>query len=190
MEYKLRSAGNRNMAVAILVLLVITILSLGLAWRVYSDNRALMAQLVNNRQTIIIPYGADTPFSFTGERGDARYLRLMAMAWLNLRLNINNDNVTASHEMLLAGSCDGAATAMKPVLAEEADRVRGNDGESVFYLSDTKVWPDKGIVDLTGKLVLSYGMHSGAAVEKHYRIRTDTRNNRLCWNAFLEVPRD
>lgn len=188
MELKLRSAGNRNMAVAILVLLVITILALLLCWRIYGDNRALMNQLLNNKQTIIVPYGADTPFSFTGERGDARYLRLMALAWLNLRLNISDKNAEASHEMLLAGACDGAEKSLKGVLTDEASRVKGNSGGSVFYPRDVSVWPDKGIVDVTGDLQLSYGLHDGKPVKKHYRLRTDTRNNRLCWSAFLEVP--
>ena len=188
MEYKLRSAGNRNMAVAIMVLLVITILALVLCWRIYSDNRALMNQLVSNRQTIVVPYGADTPFSFTGERGDARYLRLMALAWLNLRLNITDSNADASHEMLLAAACDGADKALKGVLADEASRVKGNSGGSVFYPKDFGVWPDRGIVDISGDLQLNYGLHDARPVKKHYRIRTDTRNNRLCWSAFLEVP--
>lgn len=77
------------MAVAIIVLLFMTILALALAWRIYGDNQQLTKKLLNNRQTIVVPYGADTAFSFTGDRGDARYLRLMALAWLNLRLNIN-----------------------------------------------------------------------------------------------------
>jgi conjugal transfer pilus assembly protein TraE len=188
MEYRLRVAGNRNMAVAILVLLIIAILALGLCWRMYSDNRELMAQIVNNRQVIVVPYGADSPFSFTGERGDARYLRLMALAWGNLRLNINSANADASHEMLLAAACDGAETPLQAVLVEEAARVKGNSGGSVFYPKDFQVWPEKGIVDITGQLELSYGMHSGSPVDKHYRIRTDLRNNRLCWSAFLEVP--
>ncbi|QHM74031.1 TraE/TraK family type IV conjugative transfer system protein [Mixta intestinalis] len=187
MELKLRSAGNRNMAVAILVLLVITILALGLCWRIYSDNQALTNKLLNNRQTIIMPYGADTPFSFTGERGDARYLRLMALAWLNLRLNISDKNVDSSHEILLAGACDGADKTLKGILANEALRIKENNGGSVFYPRDIRVWPDSGIVDITGDLHLSYGIQDGNPVAKHYRLRTDTRNSRLCWNAFLEV---
>ncbi|MBP2199067.1 TraE/TraK family type IV conjugative transfer system protein [Pantoea cypripedii] len=188
MEYKLRAAGNRNLAIAILVLLVISILALLLCWRLYSDNRDLFRQLANNRQIIVVPYGADSAFSFTGERGDARYLRLMALAWANLRLNINSANAEASHEMLLAAACDGAEAVMQPVLAEESSRVKGNSGGSVFYPKDFQVWPEKGIVDIAGQLELSYGMHSGGLVDKRYRIRTDLRNNRLCWSAFLEVP--
>lgn len=188
MEYRLRTAGNRNMAIALMVLLVMVILALGLCWRMYSDNRALMARLVNNRETIVIPYGADTPFSFTGQRGDARYLRLMALSWLNLRLNINSENAADSHEMLLASACDGAEKTLKPVLAEEKARVTTNDGGSVFYPKDFRVWAGSGVVDITGQLSLTYGMHTAAPVPKHFRIRTDIRNDRLCWSAFLEVP--
>ncbi len=188
MEYKLRSAGNRNLAITILVLLVMIILSLGLCWRMYSDNRALTAQLLDNRLTIVMPFGADTPFSFTGKRGDARYLRLMALSWLALRLNINSDNASDSHKTLLADACDGAEKTMKPVLAEENARVSTNDGGSVFYPKDFRVRTDTGVVDITGQLSLSYGMHTASPVNKHYRIRTDTRNDRLCWSAFLEVP--
>ncbi|MCW1877184.1 TraE/TraK family type IV conjugative transfer system protein [Erwinia sp. INIA-01] len=187
MEYKLRTAGNRNMGVAIIVLLFMTITAMALAWRIYGDNKELTDKLLNNRQTIIVPYGADTPFSFTGERGDARYLRLMALAWLNLRLNINSDNAQASHSMLIASACDGSEKELKPVLAQEAARVAGNSGSSVFYPKDLNVWTDKGVVDITGDLVLTYGLNAAEPVHKHYRLRTDTRNNRLCWSAFLEV---
>lgn len=188
MEYRLRSAGLRNMAVAMVALLMIALAALGLCWRLYADNRTLVRQLVNNRQTIVVPYGADTPFSFTGERGDARYLRLMALAWLNLRLNINNANADASHEMLMAAACDGAEKKLRSVLAEEASRVKGNSGGSAFYPKDVGVWTDKGIVEISGQLKLSYGRYDGASTDKHFRIRTDMRHNRLCWTAFLEVP--
>lgn len=144
-------------------------------YRSCCGNRALMNQLVNNRQTIVIPYGANTPFSFTGERGDARYLRLMALAWMNLRLNISDSNADASHEMLLSGACDGAEKSLKGVLADEASRVKGNSGGSVFYPKDVSVWPDKGIVDVSGDLQLSYGLHDASPVKKHYRLRTETR---------------
>ena len=44
------------------------------------------------------------------------------------------------------------------------------------------------IAVIEGDLQLSYGLHDASPVKKHYRLRTDTRNNRLCWSAFLEVP--
>lgn len=57
MEFKLTAARNRNLSVAIVILLIISILSLALCHRLYSDNRALTEALVNNRQTIVLPMG-------------------------------------------------------------------------------------------------------------------------------------
>lgn len=114
MEFKLTAARNRNLSVAIVILLIISILSLALCHRLYSDNRDLTEALVNNKQTIVLPMGANKAFAFNGERGDARYIRLMALSLLNLRLNVSNETAAESHALLQAYACDGQKEKWNP----------------------------------------------------------------------------
>jgi conjugal transfer pilus assembly protein TraE len=188
MEYKLKATGQRNMAVAIVIFVVISVLSLGLCFRIFNQNTALTQQLLNNRQIIIMPMNASKEVTFNGERGDARYLRLMALSLVNLRLNVTRESVQSSHDLLLAYACDDQRKIMLPVLTEEKKRIESNDGSSVFYPGKLRVAPDTGLVELPGELQFSYGMRAAEPVPKRYQIRIDTRNEGMCFNSFVEVP--
>lgn len=188
MEFKLTAARNRNLSVAIVILLVISILSPALCHRLYSDNRDLTEALVNNKQIIVLPMGANKAFAFNGERGDARYIRLMALSLLNLRLNVSNETAAESHALLQAYACDGQKEKMEPALNAERRLLKANDGSSAFYPADFKVWADKGIVEVVGKLQFIYGLQKPEPVDKRYQLRIDTRNDGMCFNAFVEVP--
>ncbi|MEN4051974.1 TraE/TraK family type IV conjugative transfer system protein [Serratia marcescens] len=188
MEFKLTAARNRNLSVAIVILLIISILSLALCHRLYSDNRELTAALVNNKQIIVMPLGANKTFAFNGERGDARYLRLMALSLLNLRLNVSAENAAESHELLLAYACDDQKQKMMPALDAEKRLLKANEGSSAFYPTEFRVWADKGIVEVMGKLQFIYGLQKPTPVDKRYQLRIDTRNDGMCFNAFVEVP--
>lgn len=177
------------MAIAIIILLAISILSLGLCYRLHNDNRSLTNALVNNKQIIIQPMGVAREFSFIGERGDARYLRAIGASLVNFRLNVTNSNIQASHDFLLAYACEGQEKILKPVLADERLRVKDKEASSVFYIGQILVDPDTGLVDITGKLEFTYGINTPSKpVPKHYQLRIDTRNEGMCFNSFVEVP--
>lgn len=188
MEYRLKASNNRSLAISIVILLLIAILALGVCFRLIKVNQQLTEDLVNNRQIIIQPLGANKEFAFSGAKGDARYLRLIALSFLNLRLNVSKETVQANHDLLLAYACEGQRKVMLPVLAEEKKRITLTEGSSVFYPQVLRVAADTGLVDITGDLVFTYGMKSLDPLPKHYQIRMDTRNDGLCYNAFVEVP--
>lgn len=190
MEYNLKSRRDRNLALALVIMLIIAAISGLLAHRLYSDNRALTNALLNNRQLIILPMNANTEFGFVGERGDARYLRLMALSLVNLRLNISSSTAQAAHKLLMAYACEGQEKVMAPALTAERRSVSINEGSSVFYPAKISVNADKGIVDIGGNLQFTYGINEARPIEKHYRIRLDTRNDGLCFNAFVEVSNE
>lgn len=66
MEYNLKSRRDRNLALALVIMLIIAAISGLLAHRLYSDNRALTNALLNNRQLIILPMSANSEFGFVG----------------------------------------------------------------------------------------------------------------------------
>jgi len=188
MEYNLKSRRDRNLALALVIMLIIAAISGLLAHRLYSDNRALTNALLNNRQLIILPMSANSEFGFVGECGDARYLRLMALSLVNLRLNISSETADAAHKLLIAYACEGQKKVLEPALSAERKSIAMNEGSSVFYPNKIQVNADKGIVDVAGNLQFTYGMNDVRPVEKKYRIRLDTRNDGMCFNAFVEVP--
>ncbi|KAB7965248.1 TraE/TraK family type IV conjugative transfer system protein, partial [Klebsiella pneumoniae] len=96
MEYRLKASNNRSLAISIVILLLIAILALGVCFRLIKVNQQLTEDLVNNRQIIIQPLGANKEFAFSGAKGDARYLRLIALSFLNLRLNVSKETVQAN----------------------------------------------------------------------------------------------
>ncbi|MDR5611504.1 MAG: TraE/TraK family type IV conjugative transfer system protein [Arsenophonus sp.] len=94
-------------------------------------------------------------FSFYGTLGDARYLLLMALSLLNLRLNVSAQTIKDSHDLLLAYSDTHLREKLISVLAEERQRMTINEASSSFYLKEVKVSPDSGVVDITGELHFS-----------------------------------
>ncbi|MDR5610298.1 type IV conjugative transfer system protein TraE [Arsenophonus sp.] len=188
MDYQLRKSSQKQLAIGVVTCVVITILSLGICYRLLMQNRELTAQLLNNRQTIVTPMVDHEGFSFYGTRGDARYLRLMALSLLNLRLNVSAQTIKDSHDLLLAYSDTHLREKLITVLAEERQRMAINEASSTFYLKEVKVSPDTGVVDITGELHFFYGIKAVEPVDKHYRLRLETRDGALKLTDFVELP--
>ncbi len=190
MDINLKKSNERTMAISVIVLIFMTILSIGFNYKLYSDYRVLVSQLVSNKQIIIKPMvGSDEEISFKGERGDARYLRLMALSFIGLRLDVNAQTVEQSHELLSAYLADGFREAMIPVLSQEKQRLKINNGNSVFFPKTIKVSPSNGIVDVVGDLQFSYGIEKAEPVPKHYRLRMETRNGKFELTDFVEMEK-
>ena len=187
MDYQLRKSTQKQLAIGILVCIIITILSLGICFRLVMQNSTLTTKLLNNRQTIITPMINHERFSFYGTQGDARYLRLMGLSLLNLRLNVASQTIKESHDLLLAYSDNSLREKLITVLAQERQRLHINEASSTFYLKEIKVSPHNGIVDITGELHFFYGVKAIEPVNKHYRLRLETRNGALKLTDFVEL---
>ncbi|WP_119712736.1 hypothetical protein [Arsenophonus endosymbiont of Aleurodicus floccissimus] len=83
MDYQLRKSSQKQLAIGVVACAVITVLSLRICYQSLKQNRELTFQLLDNHQTIITPMVDHKGFSFYGTRGDAHYLRLMALSLLN-----------------------------------------------------------------------------------------------------------
>ncbi|QLK88755.1 hypothetical protein E3U36_12065 (plasmid) [Arsenophonus endosymbiont of Aphis craccivora] len=70
MDYQLRNSSQKRLAIGVVTCVVITILSLGMCYRLLMQNRELTFPLLNNHQTIIAPMFDHEGFSFYGTRGD------------------------------------------------------------------------------------------------------------------------
>ena len=187
MNINIKKSYERTLAITIVILFLMTALSTGLSYKLYSDNQSLINHIVNNKQTIFMPMvNSNEEFSFQGERGDARYLRLMAMSFLSLRLDVTAQTVEQSHEILSAYLGNNLREKLLPILSQEKQRLKTNNGSSVFYLGEIKVSPSNGVVVIKGKLNYSYGINSIDPVDKHYLLRIETRNGRLELTDFVE----
>lgn len=190
MEYNVKKKTERTLAITIVILVVITLSSSLLSHRLYSDNKKLRQEKEESKQVIITPMvnnASGQEYSFYGERGDSRYLRLMALSFISLRLDVNAQNVEHSHEILLSYTSNELREKLIPVLSQEKKSLSVDNGAATFYTRSIKVSPSNGIVDIKGALEFSYGIRKTPPVNKHYRLRIETINSKLSLTDFVEI---
>ena len=178
---------NRSLGIAVLIMTVIAASTSLLAHRLYSTNKELVQNAIENRQIIITPMINNTnqEYGFKGERGSSDYLRLMALSFISLRLDVNSQTVENSHEILLGYASNELREKLIPILSQEKRSLSVDNGSSVFYPKAIKVSPSNGIVDVKGELVFSYGIRKTPSVNKHYQLRMEKGLLRL--TGFSEI---
>lgn len=190
MEFNKKSNRERTLGIAILILVGIAGSTSLLAHRLYSDNKALHQEVSENKQIIITPMinnASPDGYSFIGERGDSRYLRLMGLSFLSLRLDVTAQTVEHSHEILLSYVSQELRESIMPILSQEKKSLSVDNGSSVFYPKKILVSPSNGIIDVKGDLVFSYGIRKTPAISKHYQLRIETRSSKLELTDFKEI---
>lgn len=180
---------NRSLGIAVLIMTVIATSTSLLAHRLYSTNKELVQNAIENRQIIITPMINNTnqEYGFKGERGGSDYLRLMGLSFASLRLDVNSQTVENSHEILLSYASNELREKLIPILSQEKRSLSVDNGSSVFYPKAIKVSPSNGIVDVKGELVFSYGIRKTPSVNKHYQIRIDMDKGLLKLTGFSEI---
>lgn len=190
MEFNRKSNRERTLGIAILILVSIAGSTSLLAHRLYSDNKELIKEVRDNKQIIITPMvnnGSPEGYSFIGERGDSRYLRLMGLSFLSLRLDVTTQTVEQSHEILLSHLSQDLREKMIPILSQEKKSLSVDNGSSVFYPRKILVSPSNGIIDVVGDLVFSYGIRKTPSLSKHYQLRIENRSSKLELTDFKEI---
>lgn len=188
MDIKKQRDERKTLAFALLGLFGLTFASVLLTILMFFRNVSLEEQIQKNEKIIIQPMvNSEQGFSFYGERGDARYLRLMALSFLSLRLDVSAQNVEQSHEILLSYSSEEFRAKLIEALSKEKKSLTVDNGASAFYVKDLRVSPSNGIVDVKGELKFSYGIRTIPTVQKHYQLKIDTRNGKLRLTDFVEI---
>lgn len=188
MDIKQQRDQRKSLAVGMLVLIVITVLSLVLAILLFFQNNKLKNELIDNKQVIIRPMvNMEQDFSFYGDRGDARYLRSMALSFVALRVNVSSQTVENSHEILVSYASEEFRPKLIEALSKEKKVLSVDNGASTFYVKNIQVSPSNGIVDVKGELKFYYGIKSINPINKHYRLRIDTRNSKVELSDFVEL---
>jgi conjugal transfer pilus assembly protein traE len=180
---------NRSLGIAVLIMTVIAASTSLLAHRLYSTNKELVQNAIENRQIIVTPMINNTnqEYGFKGERGGSDYLRLMGLSFISLRLDVNSQTVENSHEILLGYASNELREKLIPILSQEKRSLSVDNGSSVFYPRTIKVSPSNGIVDVKGELVFSYGIRKTPSVNKHYQLRIDMEKGLLKLTGFSEI---
>lgn len=180
---------NRSLGIAVLIMTVIAASTSLLAHRLYSTNKELVQNAIENRQIIVTPMINNTnqEYGFKGERGGSDYLRLMGLSFISLRLDVNSQTVENSHDILLSYASNELREKLIPILSQEKRSLSVDNGSSVFYPRAIKVSPSNGIVDVKGELVFSYGIRKTPSVNKHYQLRIDMEKGLLKLTGFSEI---
>jgi conjugal transfer pilus assembly protein TraE len=180
---------NRSLGIAVLIMTVIAASTSLLAHRLYSTNKELVQNAIENRQIIVTPMINNTnqEYGFKGERGGSDYLRLMGLSFISLRLDVNSQTVENSHDILLSYASNELREKLIPILSQEKRSLSVDNGSSVFYPKAIKVSPSNGIVDVKGEIVFSYGIRKTPSVNKHYQLRIDMEKGLLRLTGFSEI---
>lgn len=188
MDIKKQKDQRKVLAYAIIILLMITFFSSLVSLYLAYQNNKLFDDLRNNKQIIIRPMvDHENEYSFYGSRGDANYLRSMALSFLGLRLNVSAQNIEQSHEILLSYVSDELRPKLVEALAKEKKSMKIDNGASAFYIRDLKVSTSTGIVDVVGDLEFYYGIKRIQPIKKHYQLRIEMRNSKLKLTDFVEI---
>ena len=112
---------NRSLGIAVLIMTVIAASTSLLAHRLYSTNKELVQNAIENRQIIVTPMINNTnqEYGFKGERGGSDYLRLMGLSFISLRLDVNSQTVENSHDILLSYASNELREKLIPILSQE-----------------------------------------------------------------------
>lgn len=180
---------NRSLGIAVLIMTIIAASTSLLAHRLYSTNKELVQNAIENRQIIVTPMINNTnqEYGFKGERGGSDYLRLMGLSFISLRLDVNSQTVENSHDILLSYASNELREKLIPILSQEKRSLSVDNGSSVFYPKAIKVSPSNGIVDVKGEIVFSYGIRKTPSVNKHYQLRIDMEKGLLRLTGFSEI---
>ena len=188
MDIKKQTDQRKVLAYGMLILLGITFFSSISTIYLAYQNGKLVDEITANEKIIIEPMITNEKgYSFYGKRGDARYLRAIALSALSLRLDVSAQNVEQSHEILISMVSNELRPKLIEALSKEKKSLTIDNGSSAFYIKDLKVSPSNGIVDVVGDLEFYYGIKRIQPIKKHYQLRIEIRNSKLEITDFVEL---
>lgn len=130
--------------------------------------------MTNREKTIIVPAGADRPFSVKGDEYSNEYKEQMALYVLQTLLTFQPNNVKYQFNEVLRYVHPSSYAALRAKLSNEAKKIASDGSSSVFYASGVTV--DGNEVAVRGELVGSIGNEIVSRKDVEIKLTLETQN--------------
>ena len=147
------------------------------------------SRIQNKKEKIVVPMAFNSPFIISQSNMSATYQQQIAMSFIPMRLNVSPENVRRKHEFLLQWVRPASRPAMKVLLDREAEQIESNAVSSSFSPESFRVYPDDGIVDVSGELTTWIGDSKPIPESRSYRLELEPDDGVLYLKSFGEVKK-
>lgn len=186
MQHSARISTNRVIAVGFIILGAWSFLAL-IAIIIMAGT---IDSLRHDQQTIVTPMAYNAPFGISLNSASPELLRMWAVTFTGLRLNVAPETVDAQHEFFLSFIKPATAPDFKVKLAEEARRIKLSKVTSTFYLTGVKVYPNSQMVDVRGVLHTWIGNSKPLKENKRYVLEMEYDGGVAWLTRFVEPDND
>ena len=137
--------------------------------------------------TLVVPTVITAPFKVSQLHVDSQYLRQMSLVFLDERLNVSPETVSANHELLLSSIAPAHRAAIDEGLKAEATAIQSGKISSTFFLTSLKISKDTLSVIASGNLSTWVGERFISTEQRSYVIAYAYQGGRLVIQDFSEV---
>ena len=137
--------------------------------------------------TLVVPTVITSPFKINQLQVDNQYLRQMSLVFLDERLNVSPETVSANHELLLSYIAPLHRAEFSKLLTSEMKAIEASKISSTFFLTQLKISTDTLSVIADGYLSTWVGERFVSSEQKSYSIVYAYQNGRLVIQNFNEV---
>jgi len=179
-------SGTRLYFQIIIVLTVLLVLALVAIIKLSFTN----ADVVANREKIVVPMAFDSPFVISENSVSAAYLQQVAMSFVPMRLNVTPETVATQHQFVLKWVRPEQRPDMKKTLSDEEANIKANSVSTAFILQGIKAYPDDLVVDVTGEIYTWVSSGKPTVDTGHFRLQLQRVNGALYLKSFEKVVKN
>ncbi|CDZ79400.1 conjugal transfer pilus assembly protein TraE [Legionella massiliensis] len=141
----------------------------------------------NHHSIEVTPFSGAPAYLKSASEVDGHYLSLMAENFVNERLNVTPETVTANHQRLLAYVSHQSYPQLLRRLTNEAKIIKAKKMSSIFYVDTNKANPHKLTVVVSGTLKRFVGLHALNDERKTYVLQFHYNDSRLSIVKFSQL---
>lgn len=143
--------------------------------------------LLRNERVIIIPPEIRREFWVEGNRFAPEYLEEMAVYFLHLSLDVNQNTLAYNTEILSRYADVETGNYLRAKYEKDIKKLKQNDASTSFEVKEVTVFPDRSIVRAEGRLNSYIGTKRIKDIQKIYEVRFRTYRGRLFFKEITEV---
>ena len=146
--------------------------------------------LLRDERVIVIPPEIRREFWVEGNRFAPEYLEEMAVYFLHLSLDVNQNTLAYNTEILSRYADIETGNYLRLKYEKDLKKLKQNDASTTFEVKEVKVFPDRSIVRAEGILNSYVGIKRIKEAHKIYEVRFRTFRGRLFFKEITEVKDD
>lgn len=146
-----------------------------------------LSLFMKSERIIVLPPEVRQEFWVEGNRFSPEYLEEMAVYFLHLSLDVNQNTLPYNTEILMRYADSGAANYLREKFERDLSKLKQNDAATSFAVKEVNVFSDKNIVRVTGILYRYFGTKIIREEEETYEVQLKTYRGRLFFNHIKKL---